>query len=376
MPKLAQTTFTSGVDKSLAVIDVYEEDAINPINDVADTFSLNDTINGLKSVLPTNVSQLSQTVKSVASEVNSGVSQLSQTTTSMVNGVKSLGGEALSALKSLSSEMQSNLTSAKGAISAVTSTVNNITSVVKNAPANAVSAITTITKSLSGDIGNIASVVDNSFKVTLGTNLIQQASEIGVGGIYTELANGPLTKDLIPGITSNIAPLVAMKPDLDLINEITTNPIGAATLTNTSPNLAKDILKNYKEAKQIVAGVVTAKKEIKAQAQQLKSTLNQIDKSWNQLGKSIDTSLDTLLTANPIKAASDASKAAFKYMSNEQATIALLNVAASTTDKLIAQYDKPVEMNADMILFNSATQTPNVETELAIKQDMPYLAIA
>ena len=376
MPKLAQTTFTSGVDKSLAVIDVYEEDAINPINDVADTFSLNDTINGLKSVLPTNVSQLSQTVKSVASEVNSGVSQLSQTTTSMVNGVKSLGGEALSALKSLSSEMQSNLTSAKGAISAVTSTVNNITSVVKNAPANAVSAITTITKSLSGDIGNIASVVDNSFKVTLGTNLIQQASEIGVGGIYTELANGPLTKDFISDITSNIAPLVAMKPDLDLINEITTNPIGAATLTNTSPNLAKNILKNYKEAKQIVAGVVTAKKEIKAQAQQLKSTLNQIDKSWNQLGKSIDTSLDTLLTANPIKVASDASKAAFKYMSNEQATVALLNVAASATDKLIAQYDKPVEMNADMILFNSATQTPSVETELAIKQDMPYLAIA
>ncbi len=273
MALLAQTTFSTGTDNTLAVIDGYDKISSSiKINKVSD-------INGLDlDQKYTDLIRPSLDNLKIIQNVDFD-NKLKLDPQALKEGILSSSGGAMSAFKSLPPDIQNKLLETTG-YSKIKTTINGVDEIIENGDYKTITGLTTMIR----DISNCefpVKILDQAGLIALITNLIKQASMFNIGDSYTAFLNCLNDLSLSAGITSNLIPHVAKNGDVNLLKAIADGPHKKEVKTQ-HPNFIDSFTSQFK----LPNG--TKESTMRTLLDSTTGSFNKIDPNWNKKGDRID----------------------------------------------------------------------------------------
>lgn len=283
--RLAATTFSSGPDETLAVVDVYTATNSEVVTSIEDTSPVVDTTDP---VLATGASVTDKAFKGVSE--NPEITELSQQ--SITDRLGSLGkdGALRNSIKDYSVKAGAIIGAGdqlRGTISGVLAgTTNTILS--KNFQAAG---------ALSGIINNFTKgQYDISFK-DMGAvsgmiaSVTQQASRLGLPASFSTMASGVTNKLALLGAVQKILPDMTSRGDVDGLTDMS-KTIVVDDVACIRPTVVKDALGNYTTPKDV------AQSDYAGYYDKLTAGLGGIDSAWRNVSRENTQILSAAVAAN------------------------------------------------------------------------------
>lgn len=233
--KLTDTVFSTGADEALAAVDAFKVQNAKVINLLPELKQALDTdaLTGLKGGnLGEGVAFLSKTA-TAGLKVNSDA---------LIKGVLSSNSGLIGVLRSLPATLQAGITSAKE-ISKIVATVNGVKHLITNAD---LSTLQGVSKLISGVAGAPFPItfLDKTGLTELSTNLVREASRLGIPDAYGAFISGMDDKTILRALTKNLLPTVLGTSNLNLLSSIAATPLGQ-DVTKLMPSFARDFTKQF-----------------------------------------------------------------------------------------------------------------------------------
>lgn len=275
MAQLAQTTFSTGPDDSLAVIDGYEKDSSSVVTNIPNLEELQ-TNQQAQDFIPD---------ESVLEELRiiegSNNGELELDPEALKEGILSSSTGVMGSFKSLDPSMQKKLLEVSGA-NKIKTTIDGVDRMITNGDYKSIKGLANMIKGISNCEFPIK-ILDLAGLIALATNLIKESSRLGVGDSYGAFINCLNNLAATSGITRNLVPYVSKNGDVDLLKAIADGPHRSEVKTY-SPNFVKDFTKQFKLPPNIkqtaMAGLLGS----------TTSSFSKIDPEWNKKGNNIDAS--------------------------------------------------------------------------------------
>ena len=233
---LATTTFSTKADETLATLDAYAVKTAGVVNIAKDIKGAleYDSLAGLK-----------------GGTLGSGLALLSNTATeglrvseaSLMSGILGSNSTLMSSLKSLPRTLQSELLNAKGALSSITATVNGVRSLTKGADLSSLTGVANLISNLAGSKLPLA-FTDTSGLIALGTNLVKQATALGIPDALKAFSAGVSGKDILSGMVKNLLPVAIGSSNMNLLSNLANCPL-ARDVTKMMPSFVGDFTKQF-----------------------------------------------------------------------------------------------------------------------------------
>lgn len=346
----ANTTFATGIKDSLAVIDTYNKENSDIVN-----------------IRPNTEDAFGQDNKYAFKLPNSGVGlkilSANQTTglkvnsDSLISGILSSSNGVLSAFKQLPSPLQTSILSTNG-LSQIQTQLNGVNNLVTNSDLNSIQGITTLIKGVSG--GNYPLVVkDTSGLSSLSTNIIKEATTLGLSGVYTTFVSSLGDSVISKQITRKLIPYVLANSKFKLLKEIADGPY-AKDVKKYNPKIANDAASAFRISE------YKKQKDYNQQLIDIDYSLNKISPNWKtkQIGLNVtvdassmsNASLDmkTLLKANSVGMRIPASNLNAPIVDTSSQLTDLNKISAIVNmSALSAQQGSDLFITADEALKNS-----------------------
>ncbi len=276
--QLSPTTFATGIKDKLAAVDIYtQKSAKNPIDAITLDVNLDPSaIAGLMGgnfKLPVNLIASYSKAKGISIDASA-----------LLNGIIGSNSVLASAMGSLNS-----LTS--GAILAVTgnanisATIGSISSSINTSDLSSLTGISSLISGISGSAFPI-SFTDISGLTNLATNLLKQAAALGIPHAYLQIASGLISNpSMLNKVTSQILSTVIKTSNINMLCNIAQGP-AVSSVYSSNPNFIPGFASNFSLPPN------TPQNQLPLMGNQMCSSFNAIDPSWN----SVTTSNGQVLT--------------------------------------------------------------------------------
>ncbi|MBT9145979.1 MAG: hypothetical protein DDT42_01858 [candidate division WS2 bacterium] len=187
----------------------------------------------------------------------------------------------MGAFKSLDPGTQKRLLEVTG-VNKIKTTIDSIDKMITNGDYKSVKGIANMIKGISNCEFPIK-ILDLAGLIALATNLIKEASKLGIGDGYGAFINCLNNLAATSGITKNLIPYVSKNGDVDLLKAIADGPHRSEVKTY-SPSFIKDFTNQFKLPPNIkeIAMVGLLGSAI--------SSFTKIDPEWNKKGSNVDAS--------------------------------------------------------------------------------------
>ena len=159
---------------------------------------------------------------------------------SLKNGILA----ANSTLKNALTMVNNGLSIANNLKSQVTATVNGVTSMIKNANLSSLQGIATAIGSIAGASLPV-SFKDISGLSALSTNILSEATKLGVPNSFTTFANNIGNNSILANVTKNILPIVAKTSNVNMLSQIANSAI-SKQVNSLVPGFTKSFVSNFK----------------------------------------------------------------------------------------------------------------------------------
>lgn len=260
-PILTPTTFSAGADNTLAAIDVYKQQGIDVINN-----SKNETGQSSPDLIAKIIKPAitPAAIKSMVSVSSTGSIKLNQS--AIVNGIVKNNPALKSALSDLQQSLKDKITSsdmaatfkesvatakntisggAKDLLASIKVTVGDITSKITSSSLSTVDSLASSVKAIAPDGTTLGKIQDQAALTTIGSNLVQASSDVGLNGVFTALAKDPaFGGKILNGVTSKISSYVAKSSNNTLVKEIIKAGQGNVLL-GKQPSFVQNFLSSY-----------------------------------------------------------------------------------------------------------------------------------
>jgi hypothetical protein len=256
-----------------------------------------------------------------------------------------------------------------GVTSQIQTTIGGVTSMVSSAQAGAVTALSDVTAGLVPNVGSF-SFSDISSKMVLATNTINQATKIGMGGVFSVVSTSKMFAGApLANIVKGITPTLVSTGNLGLLTEVSKNPFSAMTLNSTMPNMPGNFLANYKATKNAVLGTQA---NLLSQYKQFKTAATSIQSNFMTAKKSLK---ETLSGKNLKKLTKDA-KAMIKAEASQAAKVAVTGVALMGAAEIVnAVMAKPKPI-PEMSIFPTLNANQGQTTQMSLAKSFPSVMMA
>jgi hypothetical protein len=275
MASLAQTTFSSGADDSLAVVDGYEQSSSSVVTNIPNLEELQQIEQSQDFVPDESVLDELRIIQGTNNE------ELQLDPEALKEGILSSSTGVMGAFKSLDPTTQKRLLETTGA-NKIKTTIDGVDKMITNGDYKSVKGIANMIKGISNCEFPIK-ILDLAGLIALATNLIKESSKLGVGDGYGAFINCLNNLAATSGITRNLVPYVSKNGDVDLLKAIADGPHRSEVKTY-SPSFVKDFTKQFKLPPNIkqtaMAGLLGS----------TTSSFTKIDPEWNKKGSSVDAS--------------------------------------------------------------------------------------
>jgi hypothetical protein len=282
MATLADTTFATGADESLATVDTYNvednstQTAVPNIEDFTNSKAAKDFVPDKKAI---------ENLKIIKGADASGL-KIDQKALS--EGILASSSGVMGAFKGLPNSVQSALSKTKG-FNKIKVTLDGTDKYVKMANMSTMTNLATMIKGVSGCDFPI-SLQDQNGTALLGGNLIKQASGLGIPGGYDAFIRCLNNKYISDQITRDMIPYVVSSSNVDLMKQVANGP-EASNIKTYAPSFVGDFTNKFS----LPSG--TNETEHKTILDDCFSCFNKITPDWNKLGDSFN--LSSLKNASP-----------------------------------------------------------------------------
>lgn len=295
--QIAPTSFATSAQETLAAADAYTvstaDNVVNARRDVNDVLN----VAGLKGLLGGNLSANLKLISLSPKGIQINAEAL-------LKGVVQANPSLYSALSQVSSGVRGNLTAVSG-YSQVTATINGLTSTIRGTNLSDLRAVGDMIGSLTSTPYPI-SFTDVTGLSNLTTNLISQASQMGMPGAYTAVAAGLNNPGIMSRVTRDLAPIIISRSNTDLMDNVSRTPY-RTQLTASRPEFIREYSQGYQAPP--MAGQRTYRPTMNNVAQ----SYTRIDATWKNSrglggppartlnlsrGVSVSLDFDSLLRAN------------------------------------------------------------------------------
>jgi hypothetical protein len=233
---LAKTAFSTGVDETLAAVDVYGQSTANDNTSSSgeDVALSSDTVSAL----------VGQPTESISNLIEPSDQGLILNADLLKSNILTSIPDASGVLNNLPSDLQGNLLSGGGP-SDVQATVNGVTGMINTADMSSLKGVSSLIGQVSGSDFPI-SLQDNAGLTTLSTNLITQSCTMGIPGAYTQIASGLSSNpSMLTKATMGALPTVISSGNIGMLGEIASGPV-AGNIAALSPGLASSFMTSFK----------------------------------------------------------------------------------------------------------------------------------
>lgn len=241
---LAKTAFSTGVDETLAAVDVYGTDTGADVGSPTSVdLALSD--DALAALVGQQVDQSTDLFNSTEDGLQLNSDLLQSSITQCVAG-------SGSDLSSLDPGILSKVTdTGSGVLSGIQASIGGVTSLLKTVDFKSLTAVGGLIGKLTG--GNFAiSLTDNAALKTLTGNLMKQACVLGIPGAYTQIAAGITTSgspissntSLLLSATQSTLSTVVSSSNVQMLSEIAQGPV-AGSIAATNPGLASSFMGSF-----------------------------------------------------------------------------------------------------------------------------------
>ncbi len=276
--RLSPTTFATGIKDKLAAVDIYtQKSAKNPIDAI--TLDVNLDPNAIAGLMGGNF-QLP--VNLIASYSKSkGISINANALLTGIIGSNPILASAMGSLNSITSQAISAVTGN----ASINATIGSISTIINTSDLSNLTGISSLISGISGSTFPIA-FTDLSGLANLSTNLLQQASALGIPNAFTQIAKGLISSpNLLQAVTKAILPSVMHNSDVNMLMNIAQS-VSANIVRASNPGFISGFASNFTLDPNI------PQDQLPLIGKQLCSSFNAIDPNWN----SITTSAGQILT--------------------------------------------------------------------------------
>jgi hypothetical protein len=364
--RLAATTFSSGPDETLAVVDVYAATNSEVVSSIENTAPVIDTTDP---VTATGSSLTDSSFKGV--NENPEISVISQQ--SITDRLGSLGKD--SALRNSIKDYSNKATAVIGVGDQLRGTISGV---LGNQTSTILSKNFQAAGALSGIINNFSTgKYDINFKDIgaisgLVASVTQQASRLGLPAGFSTMAAGVTNKIALLGAVQKILPDMSSKGDVDTLTDMSTTVV-VNDISCIRPNIVKDTLGNYttpKEAPQI---------DYKAYYDKVTAGLGGIDQAWSTVSRGGTPVLSAAVAANSSFNQLIKSKAFSAAKETVVGSPATPSAPAVPPSRPIYNSDEHFQLLVDtntQVDSTSPTNITNVPLKTAVLTTTPYLNTA
>lgn len=397
MTPLTSTSFAGGIDEKLSSIDIYAQtgEIFNGVDVLtissAPAGSLLESLGaaGLKvptspmlmlnkmgevAVNPAGVMAsltsaspaLSAAIKGAPTSLQAALTSVNSVVSQAKAAVAGVQAQVQGAIAGVQSQVQSTL---NGVTSQINTTIGGITSSISSVQAGAVTALTDVTAGLIPEAKGF-SFSDISSKMVLATNTINQATKMGMGGVFSvvaqssQFAGAPLGK-----ITQGIASTLTGTANLGLLTEISKFPSSAMTLNATMPNMTGGFLANYKATKNAVLGT---QNNLLSQYKQFKQAATAIQGNFLTAKKG----LQFTFSGKNLKNLSKQAVGMIKAEANQAAKVAVTGIAMMGAAQIAQAIMAKPQTIAEVSILPTLGANQNTSTQFSLAKSFPSVMMA
>ena len=300
-PQLAETTFVSGPDDGLAVVDVYGEGGSGVVNSYQEThpqeidpLSAADGGNGddqsggggdseggedrLEDITPVDYGDDSSPNNDL-SDLTGGLDGAPDVGTSLEAARLASGDEELvSDIQGLDDDM-------RGAICMQPSFMDNVVHQVGDVVTNVSSAVNfnslqnlnnMVSRLAGGGVGSFGNIRDLGGLSSLVSTATQVASRAGIPNVFTQIvAGGRFNKNILTAAVTNMIPGIVRNANIPLLGEIARSPLGNI-LASVSPGIIGNTIRS------IARPTRMTQSQYGPYYGEVRDTFSRVDPSWNK----------------------------------------------------------------------------------------------
>lgn len=262
--QIAPSSFATSAQESLAAADAYTVESGDVV--VNDRRDVNDVLNvaGLKGLLGGNLSAslklISMSPKGI--QINADA---------LLKGIVQSNSGLNSALSQASAGLRTSITSVSG-YSNVTATINGLNSTIRGTNLSDLKAVGSMIGSLTSTPYPIT-FTDMTGLSNLTTNLISQASQMGMPGAYTAVAAGMNNPGIMSQVTRDLAPIIISRSNTDLMDNVSRTPY-RTQLTASRPQFIQEYSQGYQ------APPLTSQTSYRPTMNNVGQSYSRIDATW------------------------------------------------------------------------------------------------
>lgn len=264
---LAKTTFATSPDDSLITVDSYKAEGIIITKD-DETESTQEAVNVFIPTKPTSTRN------------KEGVDEKPISADVIKKGVIA-STDGLPSFKSLPTNIQKQLLQTN-AYSKVKVVLNGVEDYINDVDVVNVKGLVGMVKSVSGCEFPIE-VTDSGSMVSLGSNIIKEATEMNILGVYQTFMLCLTDRYVGSNITKEVSAFASKKGNLDLLKQISIGPF-VDEVKSYAPSIVKDFAANFKLPKG------TKNTQYTSMLRDMFSAFNKLKPNWNKAGDKISLS--------------------------------------------------------------------------------------
>lgn len=294
---LSKTTFMAGPDDALVAADAYGSDTV--VTSYTDTTKYGLDIPASPVGLKIKPPPIPGTTIVNPSQSGLGLKVPSLPQSEILDRVISSDVSIKNCFTNMSDAAKSLLKIPGDLLSKVESTINGVISGIKNLgnldPSSIfkklgdLKAIGCTTKSLTGGLYDL-SIVDKGGLSGLISGVTNQGSSLGVTNIFSSISNVVKDKDILLSACKNIIP--SASKDIYLLKDLSNTSI-AGNIKSIMPNISGNTINNFR------IGSGTKNFELPNLFNNISTTLDKVDGSWNNCIRNGETLLSGALCTSP-----------------------------------------------------------------------------